>query len=248
MPEGPSIVLVREELARFARRRVLRASGTANIDLARLEGKSIRRFRSWGKHLLLDFGQFAIRIHFLMFGSHTVDHRKPRPERLRLEFQHGDVNFYTCAVREISEPLDEVYDWGVDVLSDEWDATAARRRLRKHSDALICDALLDQELFAGVGNIMKNEILFRTRVHPASRVAALPPAKLRAIVEQTRAYSFDFLAWKRAGVLKKHWQVHTRRTCPNCGGSLDKAHLGLTKRRTFWCERCQVRYERRRAQ
>ena len=55
-------------------------------------------------------------------------------------------------------------------------APEAARRCR---ETLVCDALLDQNVFAGVGNIIKNEVLFRIRVHPLSTVGALPAAKLR---------------------------------------------------------------------
>ena len=60
---------------------------------------------------------------------------------------------------------------------------------------------------------------------------------------QARQYSFDFLEWKKAFVLKKHWLAHTKRTCPRCDIALLKAHLGRTQRRSFFCESCQVRYE-----
>ena len=113
------------------------------------------------------------------------------------------------------------------------------QRLRAQPDTLVCDALLDQDIFAGVGNIIKNEVLFRTRVHPAATIASIPPRKLGQVITQAREYSFDFLAWKKAYELKKHWQVHTRRTCPRCGGPVSKQYLGTTRRRTFFCPVCQ---------
>jgi formamidopyrimidine-DNA glycosylase len=82
-------------------------------------------------------------------------------------------------------------------MSEAWNPKKARKKLRAAPDMLACDALLDQDIFSGVGNIIKNEVLFRIRVHPLSTVGALPPAKLRALVEEARQYSFDFLAWKR---------------------------------------------------
>lgn len=136
--------------------------------------------------------------------------------------------------------MDDEYDWAADVLSDSWDPAAARRKLRSMPDAVVCDALLDQNVFAGVGNIIKNEVLFRIRVHPLSTVGALPARKLREMVVQARQYSFEFLQWKKAFVLRKHWLVHTKRTCPRCNIPLIKAHLGSTDRRSFYCERCQV--------
>lgn len=247
MPEGPSIVILREQVRHFAGRKILKAEGNAKIDLSRLTGRKVVDFRSWGKHLLVELPGLAVRVHFLMFGSYTIDTRKDREPRLRLVFRNGEINFYSCAIRLVEGPLDDTYDWTTDVMSDQWDAAAARRKLRAMPDALVCDALLDQNLFSGVGNIIKNEVLFRIRVHPLSRVAALPPAKLRAMVEQAREYSFEFLEWKRAYVLRKHWQVHNKGTCPSCGGKLTRAWLGLTNRRSFFCPACQKRYVKPRA-
>jgi endonuclease-8 len=61
-------------------------------------------------------------------------------------------------------------------------------------------------------------------------------------VRDAREYSFQFLEWKRAYVLRKHWQAHRRSTCPRCGIKLRIAHLGRTHRRAFWCEHCQKLY------
>ena len=243
MPEGPSLVILRELTQSFKGQRIIDATGNSKIDTARLIGQRIVALRSWGKHFLIELGDFSVRIHLLMFGSYCIDARKDQPARLSLAFSGGrELNFYTCSVRYIEGSLDEEYDWRTDVLSDAWDPAAARRKLRSMPNVLICDALLDQNVFAGVGNIMKNEVLFRIRVHPLSNVGALPARKLREVVEQARQYSFEFLEWKKAFVLKKHWLVHTKSICPRCNIPLIKAHLGTTDRRSFYCERCQVRY------
>ena len=245
MPEGPSIVILREEAQRIVGRRIVEATGNTKIDRARLVGKRIVAVRSWGKHLLVEIGTLSLRIHLLMFGSYRIDERKDGVvPRLGLRFRRGEFNVYSCSVRYIEEPLDEVYDWSGDVLSDAWDAAAARRKLRAMPETLVCDALLDQNVFAGVGNIIKNEVLFRIRLHPLARVGDLPPRKLAQLVDEARNYSFDFLAWKRAYVLRKHWLAHTKRTCPRCAIPFVKAHLGITDRRSFFCERCQRRYAR----
>jgi endonuclease-8 len=244
MPEGPSLVILRELVQPFAGLRIVNAQGNSKIDKTRLIGQKIVAFRTWGKHLLIEFQGFSIRIHLLMFGTYSINERKDKPPRLSLAFARGrELNFYTCAVRYIEGELGDEYDWSGDVLSDSWDAAAARRKLRSMSNTLACDALLDQNVFAGVGNIIKNEVLFRIRVHPLSAVGALPARKLSELVLQARQYSFEFLEWKKAYVLRQHWLVHTKRTCPRCNIPLTKAHLGITDRRSFFCERCQVRYE-----
>jgi endonuclease-8 len=214
------------------------------LDKARLQGRVVKAVRTWGKHFLLETASVSLRIHLLMFGSYCIDTRKAdKPLRIGLGFAQGrELNFYSCAARLVDEPLDLLYDWSADVMSDQWDAKLARQRLLVHPDTLACDALLDQSVFSGVGNIIKNEVLFRIRVHPLSRVGALPPAKLRELVREARQYSFDFLEWKKAFVLRKHWLAHTKRTCPRCQVPFQKGHLGQTQRRSFWCESCQVLY------
>ena len=244
MPEGPSIVILREEAARFAGRRIARVGGNSREPIQRLAGQRLRALRSWGKHFLMEFDGFSLRIHFMLFGSWRVDERREAAPRLALEFEGGgELNFYACSVRFIEGPLDAVYDWSADVMSDAWDPAAARRKLRARPEALAADVLLDQDVFAGVGNIIKNEVLHRIRVHPESRVGALPARKLGELVKQAREYSFDFLRWKKAYVLRQHWQVHARTVCPRDGQRLAfRARLGRAQRRAFFCERCQKLY------
>jgi len=222
MPEGPSIVILREAAAKFRGKTVRRAVGNSSLDLTRMEGRRVIALRSWGKHFLIEFSGFSLRVHMLMFGSYRIDERKPSPPRVSLQFDNGELNIYASSLKYIEGKLDETCDWRIDVMNDAWDPRLARRRLKQQPDTLICDALLDQELFAGVGNIIKNEVLFRQRVHPESTVGALPPRVLGRVIADARAYSFLFLEWKRAFELKKHWQIHTKRTCPTCGGPVSK--------------------------
>jgi endonuclease-8 len=245
MPEGPSIVILKEQAAAFAGRTIARVEGNTTIEKERLQGRRIEALRSWGKHFLLEMDiDFSLRVHFMLFGSYRIDERKSwAVPRLALGFDDGrELNLYACSVRFIEVPLDLLYDWPADVMSEQWDPALARRRLKAQPDLLACDALLDQDIFAGVGNIIKNEVLFRIHVHPLSTVGALPPAKLREFVDQARQYSFDFYEWKKRFVLKKHWLAHTKRTCPRCAIPFVKAHLGTTNRRSFYCESCQVLY------
>jgi endonuclease-8 len=245
MPEGPSIVILKEQAARFAGQVVREVSGNSKQPLQRMQGLRLLEVCSWGKHFLLPFGDFSLRIHFLLFGSYRIDDPKDGvAPRVRLVFDDGELDLYACSVRFIEQPLDEVYDWSVDVMADAWDPAKARKKLRARPELIAADALLDQDLFAGVGNIIKNEVLFRIRVHPLSPVGALPPAKLRELVAEARAYCFDFLAWKKAFVFKQHWLAHKKTICPRCEIRFTKAHLGRTHRRSFFCEHCQKRYPR----
>lgn len=243
MPEGPSILLLKQTLSPFKGQKILSASGYANIDLSKLKNIKITDIKSWGKHLLICFPSFTIRIHLLLFGSYLINQRKKSNPTLRLSFKNDELNFYTCAVKIIDQPLDDIYDWEIDLLSKKWNATKVLTLLKKVPDLLVCDALLNQDIFAGSGNIIKNEVLFRTHIHPLSNVGKLPLKKKKELIQETRQYSFDFLEWKKADVLKKHWLAHTRKTCPRCHIPFIKEYLGTTRRRCYFCNNCQFLYE-----
>ena len=179
----------------------------------------------------------------MLFGSYRINEEKDAVPRLSLKFRNGVMNFYACSVKIIEGDLDNVYDWSKDIMADEWDPAAAKKKLKAHPDTLACDALLDQHIFSGSGNIIKNEVLFRIKVHPLSKIGKLPADRLKLLIKEDRDYAFDFLKWKKAFELKQHWLAHTKKICPRCNIPLMKEHLGKTNRRTFYCNNCQVLYE-----
>src|SRR4051812_20787089 len=244
MPEGPSIVILKEQATPFLGKRIERVAGNTTIEKERLVGQRIEAMRSWGKHFLVEMDvDFSLRVHFMLFGSYRINERKSwTTPRLSLQFDTGELNLYACSVRFIEVPLDLLYDWKADVMSDAWDAKLAIERLRAHPDMLVCDALLDQDIFAGVGNIIKNEVLFRIGVHPLSTIGALPAPKLRELVREARQYSFDFLYWKKRFQLRAHWLAHNKSICPRDHLKYQRAYLGVRQRRSFFCELCQRRY------
>ena len=242
MTEGPSIVILKEAVETFKGKKVLEVGGNTRLDLAHLTGEKITDFKSWGKHFLICFKGATIRVHFMLFGSYRINEKKTNTPRLSLQFENGELNFYACSVKLLEEDPDKIYDWSADVMSDTWDPAKAKKKLKAMPDSLVCDVLLDQNIFAGVGNIIKNEVLFRIGVHPETKVGKLPAKQLNALVKEARNYSFDFLEWKKQYVLKKHWLAHTKKTCPRCKIPLIKEYLGKTHRRTFFCNNCQVLY------
>jgi endonuclease-8 len=242
MPEGPSIVILKEKAQPFKGKIVLKVSGNRKIDLLRMKFKKVLDFRSFGKQFLICFKDFTVRIHLLLFGSYRINERKNSTPRLSLTFENGELNFYACSVRYIDGPLDKIYDWSADVMSDSWDPKSAEKKLKASPDMIACDALLNQEIFAGSGNIIKNEVLYRIKVHPESRIGKLPVRKLKELIREARNYSFDFLEWKKKYELRKHWLAHTKKICLRCNLPFTRKHLGKTNRRSFFCENCQVKY------
>lgn len=244
MPEGPSIVILNEliQALHLKNEEILEVSGNVNtIDKDLLIHKKVKDFKTWGKHFLILFDGFTVRIHLLMFGTYLFDEEKSTPLKLGLTFKNHQVNFYTCDIRLIEGDIHKVYDFSADVMADEWKPAKAIKKLTALPDELICDQLLNQEIFAGSGNIIKNEVLYRAKIHPLNRVKDIPLAKLKLLVKEVRLYSYDFLKWRKAGTLKKHWEVYSKKECP-LKHELKKQNLGKSKRSCFYCEYCQDKY------
>jgi len=247
--EGPSIHLGAEQLRPFVRQRIQAVSGNSKIGIERLRRKQVKDIFAWGKHLVFQFDVFAMRVHFLLWGTfaasvsgHSVtgDYRRSGPPRLMMTFRNGELTIWSASIKFIESDCARAnYDFTVDVLSPTWSSRKALSRMRRFPDAQISDVLLDQSIFAGVGNIIKNEVLFRTGTSPFATVAELSPRARRAIVDDARAFSFRFLELRRQFALRKHLEIYGRSSCPRCGGRVTRRVHGLRQRRSFYCRVCQ---------
>ncbi len=247
--EGPSIYLAAEQLRPFVGRRVGHVSGNSRIGIERLQEQIVTDVFAWGKHLVFQFDSFALRVHFMLWGtfaatvdgvSVTGDYRRASVPRLAITFENGDMTVWSASLKFIEDPhARTAYDFTTDVLSSTWSPRSALRKIRKHPRAEIADVLLDQNIFAGVGNIIKNEVLFRTRTSPFARVNSLTPRKLRAIVADARTFSFRFLELRRRFALRKNLQIYGRGLCGRCGQRVARRIHGARQRRSFFCPSCQ---------
>ena len=242
MPEGPSIVILKEAASIFKGKKVLEVSGNSKENIDILLNKKVIDLKSWGKHFLICFKDVTVRIHLMLFGSYLINEEKEATPRLSLRFANGELNFYACSIKMIEEDLDEIYDWEIDVMSDDWNPKRVAALLKDHQEDYACDVLLDQQVFSGSGNIIKNEVLFRIKLHPLALIKDLPKAKQKELIKECRQYSLDFYKWKKAFELKKHWLAYKQKICPRCNIPFVIKNIGRNKRKTHYCENCQLRY------
>lgn len=243
MPEGPQIVFLKEQVEPFVGQLVLEAAGDApDIPFELIKGQALTGIQTFGKELLLCFPAFTIRIHLLLFGKYAINGTLNRALRLGLTFETGEINFYACACRLIREPLLQVYDWRTDVLHSSFDPAQAWAKLSQKPQRLICDALLDQTILAGVGNGIKNEVLFRRQIHPASQVGEIPEDELKWLIRACVTLSWAYLQWKREGTAGQHWQVYKQKVCSRDAIPLRKEKIGKSGRSCYFCDKCQRLY------
>lgn len=244
MPEGPSIIILKQKLEPFIGKRVINANGYAKgFDATILIGKTLKDIRTFGKQTLLVFPKFAVRVHMGLFGSYKINEPVKKNAALHLEFSKGYVNFSIVSVKLIEQPLDEIYDWQADIMANEWDTDKAFAKLKAKPKTMICDALLDQNIFAGSGNIIKNEALFKARLHPKSIIGEIPDDKLHELIDAVISFTQDFLKWRKNNELTGHLQAYEKDICPRNLIPFHKTDTGKTKRHSYYCEKCQELFD-----
>ena len=238
--EGPSLVILREEMAKFVGKRPVECS-TSISQLSPDEFRvKLTSVETWGKHLLMRLGPHIFKVHFLMFGSYRIDEERPgKLPKLHLGFRNGQLNFYSCSITRLNGSVEDLYDWRVDLMSPHWDAKHVGRLLVTQPSRMLCDLLLDQDLFAGSGNIIKNEVLFNLRLHPESFLEDWKPSIFRKLIKETHEYSRRFYEWKKAFILKRNWRMYRKRRCPLCQAEVTMRKTGNLQRVSFFCSSCQ---------
>ncbi|MEP6712444.1 MAG: DNA-formamidopyrimidine glycosylase family protein [Ferruginibacter sp.] len=242
MPEGPSLIYLREKLSPYTGKKVTAAGGYTDMPTAWLKNKKLLEIKTWGKHLLLRFATGTVRIHLMLFGSVLINKRKKVNASFYLHFGKDELNFYVVKAQKLAQPLDEIYDWRTDIMSKIYDSKHVRKLLKSHGDEMIGDILLNQEVFTGVGNIIRNEILFRSKLHPLTLIKNVPSAVLTILLKETKKYGKQFLQEKKAGTFGQHWEVYERKECPRDTSAIKKEITGKTKRKTYYCPHCQEKY------
>src|SRR5256885_6126414 len=170
MPEGDTVwhtaAILRDALAgKTLTRCDVRVPKYATVDMA---GQVVDEVISRGKHLFIRVGPASIHSHLKMEGSWKVNPvSKPSRAgyRIRISLETADIQAagIDLGVLEILEREDDmtaVSHLGPDLLGDDWDPRVAAANLADAPDRPLSEALLDQRVMAGVGNVYCNELCF----------------------------------------------------------------------------------------
>ncbi|MDQ3752474.1 MAG: hypothetical protein M3333_06245 [Actinomycetota bacterium] len=255
MPEGDTVYLASTRLNRALAGQVLtrtdfRVPRFATVDLS---GSRICEVAARGKHLLFRIERgVTLHTHFMMDGVwqlHRPGERWRAPAfqaRAVLETQPWVAVGFRLAVTELIPTAAEheaVGHLGPDLLGPDWDPAEALRRLERRGDRPLGDALLDQGVMAGLGNVYRCEICWLTGLHPWVRVADVGDLKgvvrlAKRLIEANRTTGSQVTT----GDLRRgrgQW-VYGRagRPCRRCATPIRKRAEG-GERVTYWCAHCQ---------
>jgi endonuclease VIII len=207
----------------------------------RLDGRRLEQVEAVGKNLLLRFeGGLVLRSHLRMKGRWRVERRGAarvgKPWLVLRGAEHEAV-LWNGAVLELVGAGGAGQRLGPDILGEPPDYETMLARLRSDPQRQIGDALLDQRLVAGIGNLWKAEALWEAKVSPWRRLEEVDDAELRAVLEAAHGLMRASLDGPRPA---RRVYRQAGRPCPRCGATVRSWPQGDDARTAYWCPRCQV--------
>ncbi|PVG82047.1 DNA glycosylase [Nocardioides gansuensis] len=257
MPEGDTVHRTARMLDRalsgdLLTRTDFRVPQLATVDLsgARVEDTVAR-----GKHLLTRIAgdeRWTLHTHLKMEGAwrvHRPGERWQRPSdqaRVVLETPRCTAVGFSLGVELLptAREDDAVGHLGPDLLGPGWDADEAVRRLLAEPGRPVHEALLDQRLLAGIGNLYAAELCFLAGVRPDRPVGEVPDlARLVRRAHQVLTTNVGRSTQSTTGDLRRGrttW-VYRQRACRRCGTAVEVEMQGPDgrERAAYWCPSCQ---------
>ena len=243
MPEGDS-------LARAARRLQVLVGERVEVETPhpraavkqlapRLDGRRLLGVEAAGKNLILRFEDGVIlRSHLRMTGRWQVRARGSklvgRPW-LVIRGAEREAVLWNGPVLELEDRA--VRRLGPDILAEPPDLDAMIANLRRDPRRALGDALLDQRLVAGIGNVWKAEALWNARVSPWRPLAEVSDEGLRAVLQAAHEL---MTASVETGRERRLVYNRSGRGCRRCGTAIEARGQGDHNRTAYWCPVCQA--------
>jgi endonuclease VIII len=252
MAEGDTILRARNRLADSLVGQSIGVSApnprgrAAGIE--RLDGLTLNGVDAHGKHLIFDFGDVVLHSHLGMSGGWHVYPQRSRWRRPRssawavLSGEKLDaVQFGGPTLRVLPRTrvgIDPTLArLGPDILAPDLDMDQVLAIFRRADPTrTLGDALLDQRLTAGIGNIFKSEACFAAKVDPWRRLADVPDDQLGEVLQAARD---QMLSAVKLGDRHRFRVYKHRGPCSRCRGVVKHRGQGDANRTTWWCGQCQ---------
>lgn len=267
MPELPEVEIARRNLERWWLGRRIEAvealdpEFTRHGEAAQMEGRLVQGVRRLGKFLLLDLeGPLVAVLHLRMTGKVIPEARtQGRTSRARIWWRVGGQRYAFWDARRLGhmdlvEPgqvasLGVLGRLGPEPWPEALSGEALRQRLGDTRRAIKV-AIMDQEVVAGVGNIVAAESLWRARIHPLEPASALPLEALEAlgraicevcaeVVELESGEEVQYINDAGSQAAQNPFMVYRASRCPRCQGEV--ARIKQAGRGSWLCPVCQPR-------
>jgi formamidopyrimidine-DNA glycosylase len=227
-----------------------------NVRAARLT-----RVHTHGKHLVLYFSSdWVIHTHAMQYGSWQIGEaglqlrKDARFARLRLTTPRYEAVFFHGPVMEVLS-LEEFatherfHSLGPDLLHDDFPVSVVHQALQREGDREIGDAVLDQRIVSGIGNIYKSEGLFLAAIDPRRPSSSVTMQELHVLFDelvplmQAGRFKYGMTVTLPDELRLEPWMrnwVYRRRgqPCFVCAAPIAMIRQGEFERATYFCARC----------
>jgi len=244
MPEGDALHRVAARLQVLVGQRVEASSpnprGVATGVARAIDGRVLESVEAVGKHVLLRFeGGVTLRSHLRMNGRWRVRARNERPWSgspwLVLSTPGYEATQWNGPVLTLDDG--RAARLGPDLLAETTRVEDVVTRLRRADPRrLLGDALVDQHVVSGIGNVWLAELLWHARLSPWLPLGQATDEELAAGRGWARAAMLASVSGTRSARA-----VYRRagRPCPRCGARVRSRGLGDANRTAYWCASCQ---------
>jgi endonuclease VIII len=220
----------------------------------RLGGHAVERVATYGKNLLIHFDHgVLLHSHLRMTGAWDVRpvggrwRRAPSRAWLVLRVGGREVVQFDGPVLELMTEGRRRFDQqlaslGPDLLASGFDEDLYLARLRAAGPTMtIGEALLNQRILAGIGNIWKAEGCWEAAIDPWRQIGSLSDEDARQIVRLTRPRMLQSGTQGPRSSTRLFIYRRTGRPCPRCGTPIKMRSQGDDQNRTtYWCPGCQL--------
>ncbi|MHC4995795.1 MAG: Fpg/Nei family DNA glycosylase [Planctomycetota bacterium] len=246
MAEGPQVLRRTEWLHRYLQgRRVYHCdSFRPSLDAELLTGRGVVRVICKGKQIFMEFeGGVFLHNHQLMRGRWIkLDGRQMfYPDETWLGLYVGPYTICNLKGQRLKIINgDEMEEWlsrlGPDLMKSPCPKQEILQALSV-SRLAISEALLDQSVVSGIGNIAKSEALYRAKTDPRLPACELDADQIVRLIDASKEVLWD--SYRAGG----RWdcRVYRRRgsRCDDCGHRIQSLCLKPSNRKTYYCPVCQ---------
>ncbi len=257
MPELPEVETFKRYLDKTSLNQTIKSIKVIDDRVLDIDGLSLKelvvnnKFESstrLGKYLLVNIGKKYLIFHFGMTGDleyyNNKDH-EPKYSKVIFHFNNG-FNLTYISLRmfgrlDIAESIEEFVEkknLGTDAYKMNFEEF---KRALKRRTGIIKNVLLNQSFIAGIGNIYSDEILFKTKVHPKTKIDSLSESKTKELFTNIKEVL-------KVGIDKKgdlstfpeYFLIPHRKKddyCPICNSGIER--IELSGRHGFYCPNCQ---------
>jgi len=213
-----------------------------------LQGKSFKSVTRHGKYLFIECNSIFLIMHFGMTGDLEYYHsskQEPPYTKVLFEFINNYILSYISTRMfgklDITESMMEYIQkkkLGPDALTMSYEDFIKSLERRTTN---VKTALMNQSVVCGIGNIYSDEILFRSKINPLTKINVLEEKQLGKLFSNIKDVLFYGI--EKEGILSTYSEIfliphrNQEDECPLCNTKIERYEI--LGRHGFYCPNCQ---------